>query len=146
MLKHVLAATDGSAFATRAVRYAANLAKATGARLTILTVTPTWAAIALSEIAQGHFEKEFSARTATQAAAILAAGTAAAAEAGQRCETIHATGDRAADVIVKTAAAAGADTIVVGAHGRSGLERMILGSETVKVLSLSRIPVIVYRE
>ena len=63
MYRHVLIGIDGSAFALKAALHGLNLAKSISAMASAIIVTPTWEAIALSEIAQGHFQDEYDART-----------------------------------------------------------------------------------
>lgn len=145
MYRHILAATDGSAFALEAARHALGLAKSTGARTTAITVTPTWRSLELSEIAVGRLEYQFAAQMRQLAEASLASVRTAADTLGVPCESIHMTGDRPSESIVAAAAERGCDLIVVGSHGRRGLERLMLGSETTRILTHSKIPVLVYR-
>ena len=146
MPRHILIAVDGSEFALKAARYGLELAKALSAEATACIVTPTWAAIGLSEIARGHFEEEFAARSQAYGDDCLAKVSAVAAQVGTKCSLVQKTGDRAFVVILATAAERGCDLIVVGSHGRRGLDSVVLGSETVKILTNSRIPIVVYKE
>ena len=145
MYQHILAATDGSPFALEAVRHALALAKSTGARTTVITVTPTWRSLALSEIAVGRLEEHFAARMAQLAAASLAPVQQSAADLGLACEAVHVTGDNPYECILAAAAERDCDLIVVGSHGRRGIERLLLGSEATKLLTHSKLPVLVYR-
>ena len=145
MFRHILAATDGSPFALEAVRHALGLAKSTGARATIVTVTPTWRSLELSEIVVGRIEEQFAARMSELAESSFAPVREVAAGLGIACETIHVTGDNPYESIIATAAARGCDLIVVGSHGRRGIERVLLGSETTKLLTHCKVPVLVYR-
>lgn len=146
MYKHVLVATDGSAYALRAAKYGLQVAKAHGARATAITVTPPWHAISLSEIALGHDEAKYAANMALWAEQTFSKLRGAAKEIGVSCQELHITHDRAYQAIIDAAVKQGCDLIVVGSHGRRGIEGLVLGSETVKVLTHSRIPVLVYRE
>lgn len=146
MHKHVLIATDGSAYALRAARYGLLLAKAAGAKITVITVTPPWHAISLSEVALGHDEKKYAAAIERYADGILDKVRQAANDIGVNCELVHLNHERAYEAIVDTALERGCDLIVVGAHGRRGVAKMILGSETVKLLNHSKLPVLVYRQ
>lgn len=145
MYRHLLATTDGSPFALEAACHAVGLAKSLSARITAITVTPTWRALALSEIAVGRDEGQFSAQAQAFAARCLAPIQAEAARLGVACEVIALEGDRPYEVIAATAAERGCDLVVVGSHGRRGVERLMLGSETTKLLIHSPVPVLVYR-
>lgn len=145
MYRHILAATDGSPFALEAVRHALGLSKSTGARATAVTVTPTWQSLELSEIVVGRLEEQFAARMSQMAETRFAPIREVAAGLGIACDTIHVTGDYPHDSILATAAARGCDLIVVGSHGRRGIEQLLLGSETTKLLTHSKVPVLVYR-
>ncbi|MND01346.1 Universal stress protein family protein [compost metagenome] len=65
--------------------------------------------------------------------------------AGVPCETLHVTRDHVYDAIVDTANQKGCDLIFMASHGRKGISAFVLGSETYKVLSHSKIPVLVCR-
>ena len=146
MYKHVLVATDGSDCALRSARHGLGLAKVCGSRATALIVSPSWREIALSEIALGHIEAEYRERSEKYAAGCLTRVKAAAEELAIACETRHIVGERPYQQIVNLAAQLGCDLIVVGSHGRRGAGGILLGSETVKVLTHSSVPVLVYRE
>ena len=146
MYRYVLIGVDGSAFALKAALHGLNLAKSISAMASAIIVTPTWEAIALSEIAQGHFQDEYDARTKEYAERFLGKVRAIAMERRVVCETIHVTAARPFEAILSTAAQNACDLIVVGSHGRRGMEGLLLGSETVKLLTHSKIPVLVYRE
>ena len=69
-----------------------------------------------------------------------------AAKAGVNCDTLHVEHEHPFQAIIDTAKMKGCDLIVMASHGRRGLSAIVLGSETVKVLTYSTIPVLVYRE
>lgn len=146
MYKHMLIATDGSDFALRAARHGLQLAKANGTKVSVITVTPPWHAISLSEIALGHAEEQYDQRINRYAEDLLAKVGAAAKELGIACDIVHLSHERAYEAIIDTAKKRGCDLIVVGSHGRRGITGLVLGSETVKVLTHSKVPVLVYRE
>lgn len=146
MYRHVLIGVDGSPVALKAALHGFNLAKSISAMATAIIVTPTWEAIALSEIVQGHFQDEYDARTEKYAERSLGKVRSIAMERRVACETIHVTAARPFEAILSTAAHNGCDLIIVGSHGRQGTERLLLGSETVKLLTHSKVPVLVYRE
>ena len=70
---------------------------------------------------------------------------ALATQAGIPCRTVCETSDNPYDAILRTADAQGCDLIVMTSHGRKGLAAVLLGSETRKVLTHARIPVLVVR-
>ena len=149
MYSNILAATDGSELATRGVKHAIDLAKVTGARLTIVTVTEPFPFLgAGSEAGWGvtgadlsRF-KQLNEETARQ---VLADAKRMADDAGIPAATYHVDDAKPAFGIVDTAKAQGCDLIVVASHGRRGLQRLILGSETNEVLVTSTVPVLVVR-
>ncbi len=149
MYKTILITTDGSDVARRGVDHGINLARSLGARVTVLTVTepfpfhaspagfgwvPTQADIEGYEKAQSESAK-----------AILADAQAAAAKLGVEVETVHVADARPAETIIATARERGSSLIVMGSHGRRGIERLLLGSQTSEVLTSSHIPVLVVR-
>jgi len=79
------------------------------------------------------------------AAKVLGKVSAAASMAGVVCKTLHVEHEHVYQAIIDTAALEGCDLIVMASHGRRGISAVVLGSETVKVLTHSKIPVLVYR-
>ena len=73
------------------------------------------------------------------------AGSAVAKAAGVACKTLHVEHEQVYRAIIDAATARDCDLIVMASHGRRGVSAVVLGSETVKVLTHSKIPVIVYR-
>lgn len=145
MYKHILVATDGSDLAHHAVKQGAALAKGVGAKMTLLTVTEPWQSTFGSEAAIAIPQAEFQKAMKATADDILAKGKAIATEAGVTCETRHAPEQYAADGIIAASKSLGCDLIVVATHGRRGIARMLLGSQTQRVVTLSEIPVLVVR-
>ena len=80
-----------------------------------------------------------------QAKQYLEKAEALAQEAGVACETRQTIAEEAWKAITETAVDAGCDLIVMGSHGRTGLAKLVLGSETQKVLAHSNIPILVHR-
>mgnify|MGYP001458513261 CR=1 FL=1 len=149
MYKHILISTDGSETAQKGVDHGLSLAKSLGAAVTLVTVTEpfpfqTSAAGAgwvpgPSDIA-GYQESQ-----KEHAAAILAAWQAAAAQLGVQVETLHVPNAAPAEAIVETARTKGCSLIVMASHGRRGIRRLLLGSQTAEVLADSPVPVLVVR-
>ncbi|HMA90621.1 MAG TPA: universal stress protein [Burkholderiales bacterium] len=148
MYKHILVPTDGSRLSAKAVKAAAALAKQFGARLTGLYVIPPYvppmygeAAIYVPEITPRRY-KELSEKEAAKALAVV---ERAARSAQVACKTAWLTDDQAWQGIVKSARKKKCDLIVMASHGRRGLSGLLLGSETTKVLTHSKVPVLVCR-
>ena len=145
MYKHILVPTDGSKLSDKAIKHAAGLANAVGAKVTLLHVAPEqiWPVFAEgAAITMRYTKKEFQDETRRQAERTL---DAAARRAGMAVETRHVLNDLPYDAIVTAAAKFKCDLIVMASHGRKGVAGFLLGSETQKVLSHSKIPVLVVR-
>jgi len=148
MYKHILVSTDGSKLSGKAVRTAAQLAKALGARLTGAYViapyaTPMYSeAVAYAPPVTAQRYKDLAAKEAKKA---LAAVQIEAEAAGVPCNTLSTTNEQPWRGIIRAAEAKKCDVIVMASHGRRGLAGLLLGSETNKVLTHSKIPVLVCR-
>jgi len=148
MYKNILVSTDGSKLSAKAVRTAVRLAKALGARIVGLYVIVPYPAPVYGEavtyappLAPKLYE-DFANKEAKKA---LAAIESEAEAAGVPCSTLSATNDHPWRGIVRVAQARKCDVIVMASHGRRGLAGLLLGSETTKVLTHSKIPVLVCR-
>jgi nucleotide-binding universal stress UspA family protein len=144
MYKHVLIATDGSELAGRAVTAGLELAKALQAKVTAVTATEPWSGMISGEPALTFPIEDYQKAAAENAARILTGVSETARQAGVACETLHVS-DFPAEGIVETAKAKGCDLIVMASHGRRGLSKLILGSQTSRVLALGTVPVLVCR-
>ena len=148
MYRKILIAADGSELANKAVGHGVKLAKEVGASVIFVTVTERWSAIQMVEEAEtgssdpiGRYEG-----LATKSAQnILAAAKTTAESNGVACETLHVPDGLPAEAIVATANEKGCDLIVMASHGRRGLSRLVLGSQTAEVLAYSKVPVLVLR-
>ena len=145
MYKHILIATDGSELAGKAVATGLALAKELKAEITAITVTEPWAAIVAGEMALGFPYQEYQKGAAEHAARILAAVSDAAKGSSLECATVHVPDRYPAEEIVDCANEKGCDLIVMASHGRRGLSKLLLGSETTRVLAHSSVPVLVCR-
>jgi len=149
MYRKILIATDGSDLASKAIDHGISLAKATGAAVIFVTVTEIWSAIEMAadaiNMATSNSLEKYEEAAAHSAQKILAAARAKAQDAGIECETIHVPDRAPAEGIIATTDAQGCDLIVMASHGRRGLNRVVLGSQTVEVLSYSKVPVLVLR-
>ena len=152
MYKHILIAVDGTKPANNALVHALRLAKLSNARVTAVTVTEMWSPLDMAREAGAATDRtlakpvqDFEKSAAKWAAGMLANVAEAAKKAGIPCETVHITDRDPARGIVDTAKSKKCDLIVMGSHGRRGLEKLLLGSQASKVLALSKIPVLVHR-
>ena len=148
MYKHILVSTDGSKLSAKAVRTAARLAKALGARITGVYVIAPYTAPLYGEVvayAQPMTEERYKELANKEARRALAAIEIEAQTASVPCATLSATNEHPWRGIVRVAQARKCDVIVMASHGRRGLSGFLLGSETNKVLTHSKIPVLVCR-
>ncbi|MBJ3786527.1 universal stress protein [Devosia sediminis] len=149
MFKTILVASDGSEQASKALDAALELARLNGASLTILTATdPVATGIGsggFGTIDAGPIVARLEEAYASEAADLLAKARHRAQEAGITPETLHLPRHRPADAILETATERGVDLIVMGSHGRRGLNRLLLGSQVAEVLARSTLPVLVVK-
>jgi nucleotide-binding universal stress UspA family protein len=145
MYSHILIPTDGSELAEKAVQHGLELAEAIKANVVILTVTEPFQVFTAEVAAIGDTPEDYKVRVAQQAANILAAAAAKAKARGVAVETLQVEHFSASDAIVETAASKGSDLIVMASHGRKGISAILLGSETAKVLTHCKVPVLVHR-
>jgi nucleotide-binding universal stress UspA family protein len=145
MFEHILIATDGSALAGKAVAAGFELARQLGAQVTVVTVTEPWTAVVAGEGAFGFPVDEYERSTNESATQILSGVSRLARKADVRCTTVHAKDQNPAEGILETAKKSDCHLIVMASHGRRGLERLLLGSQAVKVLTHSTVPVLICR-
>ena len=145
MYTHILIPTDGSELAAKAVTHGIELAKLHKAKVTGLAVSPPWHDTAVGEFVVEISPESYESSTAQQTAKWLAPISEAAKAAGVPCETVHVTDTHPWQGIVATAKERGCDLIVMASHGRRGLSALVIGSETVRVLTHTNIPVLVCR-
>ena len=145
MYKNILIPTDGSELANKAVNYGVLLAKENGARITAVTVTEPFHlfSVAMSQIE--YTRSEYKKHADTVAERALGVVADAAKSAGVACDSLHFEHEHVYQAIIDAAASNGCDLILMASHGRHGVSAIVLGSETVKVLTHSNIPVLVYR-
>ena len=148
MYKHILVSTDGSKLSLKAVKAAVKLAGCLGARLTGVYVMPEYVPPIYGEAAMYIPEaspRSFKEAVEKEAKAALAAIAKDAAAAGMRCMTLKVINAQPWSAIINTARSRKCDLVVMASHGRRGLAGLLLGSETTKVLTHSKIPVLVCR-
>ena len=145
MFKHILVPVDGSKTSMLAVSKAAALAKAFGSAVTAVYVIDPYPFTGVgADFAYG--QAQYISAATSEANAALDAAKKAMAEAGVEVTTVVGEGHAPHDGIVRALETTGADLIVMGSHGRRGLERLVLGSVTHRVLSVAHVPVLVVRE
>jgi nucleotide-binding universal stress UspA family protein len=146
MYNHILISTDGSEVAQKGVDHGLSLAKSVGAKVTIVTVTERFPVYAGPDWIPGPTEiTDYDARQKEWATKVLAEIKAAADRLGVDSETVHVPEAQPAEAIIATANKRHCDLIVMASHGRRGLRRLLLGSQTSEVLVSSPVPVLVIR-
>ena len=148
MFRHILVPTDGSKLSAKAIRTAVRLAGATGAKVTGAYVIAPYVPPAYGEGAiyvAGVSPKRYKALTEREARKALAAVEIEARSAGTEYGSTMLTAYNPWEGIIRAAKSKKCDLIVMASHGRRGLAGLLLGSETVKVLTHSKIPVLVCR-
>lgn len=144
MFKKILLPTDGSELSARAIAGAIEMAQRLGASIVGMTVAEPYSYSSLSEYRPESFE-DYEARMTKVAQERLNAVETAAKAAGVAVETKIVRSFSPYEAIIETAMQNNCDAIFMASHGRRGLSAVLLGSETQKVLTHSKIPVLVYR-
>jgi nucleotide-binding universal stress UspA family protein len=145
MFTHVLLPTDGSSLSQTAVQKGIQFAKIVKAKVTGLCVVPKRSYSIYEAEVPAKFTEEAAAEWKAKAEGILSALSKAAKEAGVPCDVVIETSDQPYEAIINTAEQKGCDLIMMASHGRRGVGALLIGSETQKVLTHSKIPVLVYR-
>lgn len=145
MYKHILIATDGSSLSSRGVEHGLALAKALHAEISILTVSERFHILSMEAEQLEETRSTFKEHMREQALRILSQASAKAEALGIQSTQIHLEDDEPFQAIIRTAEGRQCDLIVMASHGRGGISALLLGSETLKVLSHSKIPVLVVR-
>lgn len=147
MYQRILVATDGSTLSKKAVTSAIELAALAGAELVALKVVPRYpqsyfeGGLALQAAEVGRVEKQW----ADEGQAIVDVVQKAALVKGVKAKAITVKSDLVSDAIIAAAKKHKCDLIVMASHGRRGIKRLLLGSETQLVLTHSHVPVLVLR-
>jgi len=147
MYKHILIPTDGSQLAEKAVAAGIDLARESGAKVTLFTAVPEYdvpgegKAMAHQVISLAEHAR----RSEQKAHEILAPGAEKAQAARIEVRTHYAQCNRPWEAIVDAAKLHGCDAIVMASHGRTGISRLMHGSQTIDVLTHTDIPTLVVR-
>lgn len=150
MYNHILIPTDGSEVAGKGVEHGVSLAKSLGARVTIVMATERFPVFANAGMAGGWTPgpeemARYDAGQKEMAQEVLAAAAAAARKLGVPVDTVHVPDVYPAEAIVELATERDCSLIVMASHGRRGLRKLVLGSQTSQVLAYSPVPVLVVR-
>lgn len=147
MYQRILVATDGSSLSKKATRSAIALASALGARLVALYVVPRYpmsyfeggASISAQDVSR------IEGQWAEQGQAVVDAVLESAEASGVLAKAVVMKSDLVAESVISAARKHKCDLILMASHGRKGLKRLLLGSETQHVLTHSSVPVLVLR-
>lgn len=147
MFKKILVPTDGSALAEKAIHGAIELARLSGGKIFVVSVAEPYPYVPVTfEPAGVPTEQNLYERQMEEYARMHVEKLAAiAAKAGVPCETRVASSFTPYDEIIKVGKECQCDAILMASHGRTGLNKLFLGSETQKVLAHADIPVMVFR-
>ncbi|TKT77425.1 universal stress protein [Aquamicrobium sp. LC103] len=149
MYGHILVPTDGSEFAHKGVAHGLALAKRLGSKVTVIVATepfPTMGRVASAGwIADEDDIDRYDSRQKKFAGEVLKSVQTEAEKLGVEAGTLHVPDEWAAAAIVDCARELGCDLIVMASHGRRGIDRLMLGSQTAEVVNQSIIPVLVVR-
>lgn len=147
MYANILLSTDGSDIARKGVEHGMALAKALNAKVTVITVTERLPV----DIGSGHagwippqeMFDNFDAACKERVGEILREVQAIAERIGISVELLHVPNAHPATAIIEAAKSSGCDLIVMASHGRRGLRKLFLGSQTSEVLVGASVPVLV---
>ena len=148
MYAHILLSTDGSEVARKGLEHGFALAKALNAKATVITVTEPLPVDYGSGHASGWIPSReefgsFEAACKERASKVLDEARAMAEKIGISPELLHVPNSHPATAIIETSKSGGYDLIVMASHGRRGLRKLILGTQTSEVLVDGSVPVLV---
>ncbi len=147
MYKRILVATDGSKLSQLAIKHAIDLADITGAEVVALKVVPKYpqtyfeGGMALAAAEVTRIEKQWQEEAMAAVNAVKSAGQLREV----KVKPVTVKSDLIAEAIISAAKRNKCDLIVMASHGRRGIKRLLLGSETQQVLTHSHTPVLVLR-
>jgi nucleotide-binding universal stress UspA family protein len=147
MYRNILVSTDGSRLSTKAVIHALGLARSLGAKLMAFYASPDYPMPAYAEgvVYQPISPREYELLCNNEAEKIFKKIELKASASRVKLTTVHSISSTPWQAILAAAKKNRADAIVMASHGRTGVSALLLGSETQKVLTHSRLPVIVVR-
>ena len=145
MFKHMLLPTDGSELSEAAIQKGVQLAKDINAEVTGFHVILPFHVFSLRMGILEDTKEQYERQSKGQAEQFLGVIKKAAEKAGVNCDTEYVTSSHPYEMIIKAAEKKGCDLIMMASHGRRGLQGLLIGSETHKVLTHTKIPVLVFR-
>ena len=145
MYKHILIPTDGSDLSDKAVRAGIDLAQTMQARVTVFTASPPYHAFPSETAVAIESPAMYTAGAEERAAQRLKPGLEYAHAKGVAARTQHVFAEHPYQAIIAVASKEGCDLVCMASHGRKGIAGLLVGSETNKVLTHSRVPVLVCR-
>ena len=148
MYANIRLSTDGSDVARKGVEHGMALAKALNAKVTVITVTDPLLVghgVGYNWIPSQEVVDSFDAARKEHAAKVLDEARAMAEQTGIPAELLHVPNAHPATAIMETAKSRGCDLIVMASHGRRGLRKLLLGSQTSEVVVNGSVPVLVVR-
>ena len=147
MYQRILVPTDGSALSKKAIKSAVELAAGIGAEVVALNVVPRYpmsyfdGGVSVSPQEMARIEKQWAERGQSLAEAV----EKVAASAGVKAKAVTIRSDLVAESILAAVRKHKCDLVVMASHGRKGIKRLLLGSETQHVLTHGDVPVLVLR-
>ncbi len=147
MYRNILVVTDGSELSSKAVKAALRLGRDFQAEVLVLNVQAPYQPPIAGEVPAAflHNPEEYEQLALENSKKVLDEVAAQATELGARCRTLTRFDHSVHQSIINTAKDERIDLIVMASHGRGGIKNLLLGSETQKVLTNCRIPVLVHR-
>lgn len=147
MFKNILVPTDGSELSGGTVRRAVTFAREAGAQIVFFYAQPDFPMPIYGEgaLIDPTTPEQFAQAAASEAEAILSQARSVAEASGVTATTDTTVNEVPYEAIIDAANRHGCDLIFMASHGRRGLAGLLLGSETQKVLTHSKVPVLVYR-
>lgn len=146
MYQKILLPTDGSALCDSAAQKGIDFAKFAGASIVAFHAIPATSYLIYTEAGPSDvLAEQFEREARVRGERLVEALKSRAGEAGVSCETLLLTHDHPWEGIIEAAITTACDLIFMASHGRRGLSAMLLGSETARVLTHTKIPVMVYR-
>jgi nucleotide-binding universal stress UspA family protein len=145
MYRHILIPTDGSSLSEEAIKHGVGLARSLNAKVTAVTVSPTFHTFAMDPVMVTETPKRHEEDCRVRAEQYLAVARNAARAAGVSYDEASVVHDHPYQAIIDTASKRNCDLIFMASHGRRGMSALVLGSETTKVLTHSKIPTLVCR-
>ena len=145
MFKHILLPTDGSELSEAAIQKGVQFAKSINAELTGFHVILPFHVFTLQTEMLEDTKEQYERQSKVQAEQFLGVIKKAAEKAGVSCDTEYVTSSHPYEMIIKAAEKKGCDLIMMASHGRRGMQGLLIGSETQKVLTHTMIPVLVFR-